>query len=48
MILHIYQLITVFIAALVVAVMLRERKLSRQLLGGVVLVLLILRILLIK
>ena len=48
MILHIYQLITAFIAALIVAVMFRERKFSRQILGGAVLVLLILRILLIK
>jgi len=48
MILHIYQLMTVFIAVLVIAVMLRERNLSRQITGGVVLVLLLLRIFLIK
>ena len=48
MILHIYQLMTVLIAALVIAVMLRERNLSRQITGGVVLVLLLLRIFLIK
>ena len=48
MILHLYQLMTVLIAALVIAVMLRERNLSRQITGGVVLVLLLLRIFLIK
>jgi len=39
---------TVLIAALVIAVMLRGRNLSRQITGGVVLVLLLLRIFLIK
>jgi hypothetical protein len=48
MILHIYQLIAVLIAVLVIVVMLRERNLSRQIMGGVVLVLLLLRIFLIK
>ena len=48
MILHIYQLMTVLLAVLVIAVMLRERNLSRQITGGVVLVLLLLRIFLIK
>ena len=48
MILHVYQLITLLIAVLVIAVMLHERNLSRQITGGVVLVLLLLRIFLIK
>ena len=48
MILHVYQLITLLIAVLVIAVLLRERNLSRQVTGGVVLVLLLLRIFLIK
>jgi hypothetical protein len=48
MMLHLYQLITALIAALVVAVILRERSLSRQITGGVVLVLLLLRLFLIK
>ena len=48
MILHVYQLITLLIAVLVAAVMLRERSLSRQVTGAFVLVLLLLRIFLIK
>jgi hypothetical protein len=46
--LHIYQAITLLIAILVCAVMMRERNLGRQITGGVVLVLLLLRIFLIK
>jgi hypothetical protein len=48
MILHIYQLITLLMAVLVMAVMLRERSVSRQITGAVVLVLLLLRVFLIK
>jgi hypothetical protein len=48
MMLHIYQLITLLVAVLVVAAILRERSLSRQITGGVVLVLLLLRLFLIK
>ena len=48
MILHIYQLITLLVAVLVMAVMLRERSLSRQITGAAVLVLLLLRVFLIK
>jgi hypothetical protein len=46
--LHIYQAITLLIAILVAAVTVRERSLGRQITGGVVLVLLLLRIFLIK
>lgn len=48
MMLHIYQLITTLIAILVAIVTLRERNLGRQVIGGVVLVMLLLRIFLIK
>ena len=48
MMLHIYQLITLLVAVLVVAAILRECSLSRQITGGVVLVLLLLRLFLIK
>lgn len=48
MILHVYQLITLGIAVLVMAVMLRERSLPRQITGATVLVLLLLRVFLIK
>ena len=48
MMLHIYQLITALIAVLVMAVMVRERNLSRQITGAIVLVLLLLRVFLIK
>ncbi|MEI6197432.1 MAG: hypothetical protein WCS42_24215 [Verrucomicrobiota bacterium] len=48
MMLHVYQLITLLMAVLVAIVTLRERNLGRQITGGVVLVMLILRIFLIK
>lgn len=48
MMLHIYQLLTALIAVLVATVTLRERNLGRQIMGGVVLVMLLLRIFLIK
>jgi len=48
MMLHIYQLITLLVAVLVATVTLRERNLGRQLTGGVLLVMLLLRIFLIK
>lgn len=48
MMLHIYQAITALIAVLVATVMLRERHVSRQITGAIVLVLLLLRIFLIK
>jgi hypothetical protein len=48
MMLHIYQLITALMAVLVATVTLRERNLGRQITGGVVLVMLLLRIFLIK
>jgi hypothetical protein len=43
-----YQAITAFLAVLITAVTLRERNPGRQITGGVVLVLLLLRIFLIK
>jgi len=47
--LHIvYHAIVVFIALLVAAVTLRERSIGRQVSGGIVLVILLLRIFLIK
>ena len=48
MMLHIYQLLTTLMAVLVGTVTLRERNLGRQIMGGVVLVMLLLRIFLIK
>lgn len=48
MMLHVYQLITLLIAVLVVAVTVRERNWSRQIIGGMVLVMLLLRLFLIK
>ena len=48
MMLYIYQAITALIAMLVSVATLRERSLGRQITGGVVLVLLLLRIFLIK
>ncbi len=48
MMLHIYQLLTALIAVLVATVTIRERNLGRQITGGVVLVMLLLRIFLIK
>ncbi len=48
MILHLYQLICLFIAALTVAVVFREPAIGRQLTGGLVLVMLLLRVFLIK
>ena len=48
MMLHIYQLITALIAILVATVTLRERNFGKQVIGGVVLVMLLLRIFLIK
>ncbi len=44
----VYQGICVLLAVLIAAVTLRERSLGRQVTGGVVLVLLLLRIFLIK
>lgn len=44
----IYQAIVVFIALLVAAVTLRERSIGRQVSGGIVLVILLLRIFLTK
>ncbi len=48
MMLHVYQLITLLMVVLVAIVTLRERNLGRQITGGIVLVMLILRIFLIK
>ena len=48
MMLHVYQLITLLIAVLVVAVTVRERNWGRQIIGGMVLVMLLLRLFLIK
>jgi hypothetical protein len=46
--LHVYQLITALIAILVAIVTIRERNFGKQVVGGVVLVMLLLRIFLIK
>jgi hypothetical protein len=44
----VYQAIVVFIALLVAAVTLRERSIGRQVSGGIVLIILLLRIFMVK
>ncbi len=48
MLLHVYQGITALVAVLVVAAMLRSRRLAEQVTAGLVLVPLLLRIFLVK